>query len=327
MLVVQMHLFIHYFSIHTPVDGFLSSFRMPLYFILSGLFFKPYDGFVGFCKRKTNKLLIPFVFFYMATSVPITNLLSVIGDNEQQISGVESLYAFITKEYFSNLPIWFLLCLFWVNLLFYGLYTAAKRMTKSDRAFVAVISALSLGCGAIGYLMFYYKVNLWAYVDSTFTSIPFYCFGFLLRKYTNILTFNAPNKWLLPLLVVGCFVLTYVFKGSVTYMSNTYNTSPVVAFLGGVFGTLAVLFLSKMIGRLPFVSHWGRYSIIILCTHMLLMRVFYLLAVKAGVISMLGELPSAWLIFVVVMFASELTIPFCIRFIPWFTAQKDFIKV
>lgn len=46
-------------------DPALTSFRMPLYFVLSGLFFKEYSGFAEFLVRKTNKLLIPFLFFYM----------------------------------------------------------------------------------------------------------------------------------------------------------------------------------------------------------------------------------------------------------------------
>lgn len=42
--------------------------RMPLYFILSGLFFKDYGGWVKFLIQKTNKILIPFLFFiYLPT--------------------------------------------------------------------------------------------------------------------------------------------------------------------------------------------------------------------------------------------------------------------
>ena len=56
-------------QISYPLTPQINSFRMPLYFVLSGLFFKQYEGFVGFLKRKTNKLLIPFLFFLLATSV------------------------------------------------------------------------------------------------------------------------------------------------------------------------------------------------------------------------------------------------------------------
>lgn len=44
-------------------DSMVSCFRMPLYFFISGIFFKSYEGFSGFFLRKINKLLIPFTFF------------------------------------------------------------------------------------------------------------------------------------------------------------------------------------------------------------------------------------------------------------------------
>ena len=49
----------------TPCLGML---RMPFYFALSGLFFKDYGGFKTILK-KINKLLIPFLFFYIINRV------------------------------------------------------------------------------------------------------------------------------------------------------------------------------------------------------------------------------------------------------------------
>ena len=51
LLVVQIHVYGD-----TSVDVFkmMSLFRMPLYFVLSGLFFKTYDGFFSLFKKKTS---------------------------------------------------------------------------------------------------------------------------------------------------------------------------------------------------------------------------------------------------------------------------------
>lgn len=63
MLVVMMHVGGVFDSLATgPV---LSSFTMPLYFFVSGLFFKSYEGFAGFLARKADKLLVPFLIFYL----------------------------------------------------------------------------------------------------------------------------------------------------------------------------------------------------------------------------------------------------------------------
>ncbi len=62
MLVVYNHVckLYHHTDDILVIQG---SFRMPLYFILSGLFFKEYSGFSSFAKRKVNNLIVPFFFF------------------------------------------------------------------------------------------------------------------------------------------------------------------------------------------------------------------------------------------------------------------------
>ena len=106
-----------------PLRTQVTSFRMPLYFILSGLFFKQYEGFIGFLKRKTNKLLIPFLFFLMTTSVIPYAVIN---------------HDLSLKLFFSdmngpvyNFAIWFLLCLFEINLLFYLIQLVAGRLVPN----------------------------------------------------------------------------------------------------------------------------------------------------------------------------------------------------
>ena len=117
ILVVYHHLQYHYPT--TPeLNRILSSFRMPLYFFLSGLFFKPYD-FLLFVKKKVNKLLIPFLFFYSITSFLIPIFKDVLlGNPCEPIELISGIY----KENFSNLPIWFLFCLFNTNILFFCIF-------------------------------------------------------------------------------------------------------------------------------------------------------------------------------------------------------------
>ena len=45
---------------------FFDSFRMPLYFFLSGIFFKRYSGIGEFCLKKINNLIVPLLFFLRA---------------------------------------------------------------------------------------------------------------------------------------------------------------------------------------------------------------------------------------------------------------------
>lgn len=45
------------------LNNLLQNLRMPLYFFLSGLFFKEYGCFSHFLIKKVNKLVIPYLFF------------------------------------------------------------------------------------------------------------------------------------------------------------------------------------------------------------------------------------------------------------------------
>ena len=74
VLVVVYHIN-RYYQLDMPAANFFKAFRLPLYFFLSGVFFKSYEGFGGFLRRKTNKLLIPFAFWYLFFSVLISLVL------------------------------------------------------------------------------------------------------------------------------------------------------------------------------------------------------------------------------------------------------------
>ena len=64
ILVVMAHVGGAFEQLDT--NSMLSCFRMPLYFFISGVFFKSYEGLLGFILRKINKLIIPFLFFNLS---------------------------------------------------------------------------------------------------------------------------------------------------------------------------------------------------------------------------------------------------------------------
>ena len=66
LLVVATHLDLPVLS-----HASFSLFRMPLYYFLSGIFFSRYDGFRTFLIKKTNNLIIPYLFFSLFTLVAI----------------------------------------------------------------------------------------------------------------------------------------------------------------------------------------------------------------------------------------------------------------
>lgn len=293
-------------------DAF-SSFRMPLYFILSGLFFKLYEGFVGFVKRKVNKLLIPFTFFLITTSI-IPFWFARHGN---------SLLFFFNEHNgpIYNFSIWFLLCLFEINIVFYLIHRAASLVTKRFKTPLILVTSILIGC--VGLYLAALDIKIPLYVGTTMTALPYFAFGWWLRSHTRFLSSPVNMKLDIPLMVI-CMIIVVLLSVHVTY---SYNTIPreglSTVHLCGIAGTMMVLTVAKIIKHIPFVSFWGRYSIMILCTHQLVIFALTLVLDRL--------LPEGWgkalLVFFVTMFVCHFLIIFMRRFMPHVTAQKDVIRV
>ena len=90
----------------------------------------------------------------------------------------------------------------------------------------------------------------------------------------------------------------------------------------GIMGTMSVLLLSKMIGKIPVLTYIGRYSIIVLCTHIYVIHLVNQFVRVAEGSSM--RLPF---VFIVTVLGCLALIPLFKKYLAYFTAQKDLIKI
>ncbi len=320
MLVVLLHVF---GDMSGMVIKIMSLFRMPLYFVLSGLFFKTYDGFVPFFKKKTNKLLIPFLFVYFFIVVPTTIFFDLktgtkitwrsvfLDDNGKLNLGIDG-------------TIWFLLCLFFINIFFYVIFLLSKR----DLIVIVILSCI---CGITGYLLNVYNQFLLVWMDSALTAMPFFMLGYILRKHSSVLNENFSRRDLL-LFVVSFVMLLLVYYFNelcrtdvIGFARNEYNVHLLSLYLGGIAGTLFVLLFSKFFGHLPIISYIGRYSIVVLLTHLLFLFIIRNVLYQAR-ISQDNRIDINIAVFVVIILLSLPTIKFCVKYLPYFFAQKDLWK-
>ena len=323
ILVVLYHVLQH-FRVQSEYVYLLSTFRMPLYFFLSGLFFKEYEGFLGFLIRKINKLFIPFCFFYITTSFFLPNILHFCGItvSHTESLGIQGLWSFITIEKLANGPLWFLWCLFIVNIFFYLCVIIVKKKSASSVWQATLLALFCFTVGILNSLFIASHINLLGFADSAMAALPFFSVGYIFNKFTDIL---RPNTWdkFLPVLIIICFVLTFFLGGRCSYMHNIFWINPIAQYLCGITGTLFVIFSAKMIRDLPFISYWGRYSIMILVSHQLLLQVLSPLFRKAHL-----PIPVAIVVLLgVVMFSYQILIPLMKKYLPHVTAQKDVIDV
>jgi len=316
-MVVWHHISLYY-DATLPLDRYFMGFRLPLYFFLSGCFFKAYEGFTGFVKRKINKLLIPFLFFFVVCSFVIPNILAHCGINIRFLP-MSQMWNALLDEYYPSGQIWFLLCLFEINILFYVIYLLSGRFEK--RTWVIVMLSLLFGAGGI--LLCLAKIDLPANLDTAMSALPFFAIGYVIFRHTDMLKPNRYDRYL-PLLIVAAFTLVYFINPYVLYIENDFRGhSWLTAYPFGTLGVLGVIGLSKIVKYLPIVSYFGRYSIIILVTHDTVLHFTGAILSRFGMTSGIELTINMTL----TMLSYLLIIPFMRRYMPHVTAQKDVIKV
>ena len=262
---------------------------------------------------------LPFVFFYLVTSLPL-KWLSI--RQEKGSIGFFDLLTGVYYEDFSYSAIWFLLSLFVVNLLFYLIYSVS---TKTNKHSTLVIVLLSMIVGFIGLLLGYLEINLPLYIDTSLTALPFFMAGFVVKKYTNLLGPNSLDKYTF-LVILLCFAIVAVFSdGKVIFIKNVYSTqSYFTLYPLGFLGTIGILYCAKFFNHIPFISYLGRYSIMVLVTHLLFFpRLKPIVSMVFGGKMVEMQFVVTFLLTLLLCFA---LIPLMKRFLPHVTAQEDVLK-
>ena len=282
-------------------------FRMPLYFFLSGLFFKQYSGYLEFLCRKTNKLLIPYLVF---AALGIAYCL-LWPDKLPALRDWQSLYPF--------LPVWFLLCLFLMNNLFYFIQHICRGQHLTIYASVCAL-------GVIGYYSGGNVVPI-LHLRSVLTAMPFFVAGYAVRQHTTWLHHRVRAWELLfaALATVALYALVrHEGKMGIFYINNDYHVPLWALYLGGALGVYAILAVANYLRRLPVVSFLGRYSIIVLITHY---PIIYLFPKNWNRLLFRGfEGYCALEELVLLAFIEVPVIILCKHYLPWIFAQKDLLK-
>lgn len=288
----------------------LNLLRLPLYFILSGLFFKDYGGYFVTIIKKINKLLIPCLFFYiLAIGVTVVICTAVKGKIEINVLDI------FTQKEFHNIYLWFLFSLFWNNLIFLML----KRTLIRNSYIISTIVVMAF----IGVYMSKHNIKLPLFIDSVFFTLPYFFFGYWLRQ-TPFLTnkdFNIKNILLFVFMVAVVFVGSYAFgQHGIDMRVCEFSGNLILTYITSISFVCSLLTITKWIDHLPIISYAGRYSLIILGIHFPMQYLIMLILKNIGVEG------TPLLNFISITTLSILSIPIFVKYFPYFTAQKDLIK-
>lgn len=309
MLIVMHHTDADFFDMVAPnLDNALQSFRVPMYYFLSGLFFKTYGGFNVFLRKKVNNLVIPFLFFHIL-GFAVASITHYCLGNAAPFNWQAVFYPLRYRTWPYTLPLWFLMSLFEVNLIFFALRHYLHRWWLV----LAVIAV-----GVVGYAISFRHIMLPFMLDTALVALPYFALGAMVRTVGGLNPSKA-DKWGWAIFVPVA-VLIYLIAQHIDILDQEYPHI-ILLYLIPAAAILALLWMSKNLRRrIPVLCYWGQFSLIILGTHDLILTPLDHV-VWPWALSPIGEILVKYAI---TMLLELPVIALLIRIAPQFTAQREF---
>lgn len=255
---------------HTAIDHdtnrILYAFHMPLFFLISGLLFSPhkYDSLRALAKKRTQTLLVPYVFYALGSWVLWANVARHYGaDADSGLSVLTPLlgivYSVGSENWLvPNCPLWFLTCLFVTECIYWTLH----RITSSKFQ----CGLLMIACGALGNVLSnHLAIRLPWGMDVAFTAVTFYGAGHLLKPFIfecMSSTLFSPLK-VATVVVVGAFGVA-IADGQVDMSRNILGNGALSFYVPAVSGIVSSFALIRLLGSMHVLSFVGRNTLPIL---------------------------------------------------------------
>lgn len=248
-------------SIPLFLKDFIYTWHMPLFFMISGYFYKQKPQ-IDYVKANFRQLFFP----YLVTSIIIV----ICAFIKEYINGKDDwLFRFYAMLIGSGLPtnpmlgefsigaIWFLQALFWCRIVYNFLFYKVENMINLWGG-VLVISIIATYAG----LYIFIPTNILQGVQA----LLFFHIGYMAKNHEIIP--RDMNAFIVLAILFLCFVS--VQTGSIYMVSCQYGYWPIniVAAIGMTF---LIWKVSQKFKKIKFLIYCGRTSMAILCVHIIML--------------------------------------------------------
>ena len=261
---------------------FIYAFHMPLFFFLSGLVFndKRYDTFKEITVKKGKQLLFPWIIIY-AISLCVTLLIPMWRANMSLKSMLFELYTMNTNT-INNSSIWYLVCLFFVFVLYYLFQIVLKKV--DDKYVILILLVLGL---ALLYQRPIYKGVLVKYdrlpmkFDTALVGLMFFYSAFRFKGFWMRLLNSTNVLWLM--FSVLLFAVGVYFNGASNLNSLEFGNIPLIWYptaFAGIYSTVSLcVIISRLSGKIiswfkDFLKYYGVNSLVIFGFQSLFIRLY-----------------------------------------------------
>lgn len=245
------------------IDILFYIFHMPIFFIISGYLFKPYD-FKVFISKKIKGFVIPY--YSCALIITLFNVLRGLVVNPQNVVKVlkNDLVGFLLQRRYTTL--WFLTALFFGLLIFW----CTVKLCHDSKKTIVILLLFSVAFISYDELV---SVPLPYNIDTAFIIQVYLAFGYFTRKYGWIekLINDSKHKWIrivaysgLALLLTG---INYKVTGGHSYemFGSSYGIFPLTISAAILASVAVILFSSSIHSKV--LQYLGKNSMIYFAFH------------------------------------------------------------
>ena len=256
---------------YKPVDVLIYGFHIPLFFIVSGLFFNPNRSLSENISKGIKQLIVPYFCFEIINLLicwispylhpELYNGISGWGILKAALLGILIAQDRVTSVSFLPYgPLWFLVALFWVKVMM----SVMGKLFKNRYLLFCVSSAL----GIVMYFMLSkefihiktFGVSIFSF-KSACMGLPFYAVGYLLKGFDFSKIKFRP---LITLLLLTIYVISAFYNGICGIDERNYGRYMVLFYLNAVIGTIAVILFFSQVKMPEYVHDVGRNTLLIL---------------------------------------------------------------
>ena len=236
----------HLVYMYGPVKQLIYSFHMPLFFILAGVFAKDrssISSFKQFTIKNAKRLLLP----YLVTMLMLCAWGGIQAYAKHDISfflrHLFSLLAASADGWHSRWgliyagPMWFLIAVFWVREIFYGIWHLCARIPKyGDECIVGISILLSI----LSVIIHPYLPSLPFCIMQALTALAFYAIGWYVYRH--------PMPWWVYMVCVIVWPFSIIYGG--VELESAYLSHYPLSYIGACGGTYVIYWMCKGISRM-----------------------------------------------------------------------------
>ena len=262
----------HLVTFDSTFFNWIFSFHMPLFFILSGfcINFDKYDNFLLFFKHKIKTLIVPY-FIFCLIAIIVCYLVPSWKSSAFSLLSLKQILYYTQPELLHVGQIWFLIALFFSDILFYFLDRFIINKLKKGKIIIIILSLIIMAL--IGWLLPQYIsvpifLRLPFKIDVALTSVVFIAIGYYSKKY-NIFDKIIKKKCSFIIMIL-CLLVNIIFGTILNGYVNICNfdySNILFYYISAISGSIFVIILSSFLENSEILKYYGNNSLSMFAFH------------------------------------------------------------